>query len=76
MRCEICMIADQDGGLVKTEFQTAKGRTVATLNVCVVCRSMAEIDRIRVTAETLKMIQYIAHRHTYVQHTRSVEVVS
>ena len=75
-RCGICLIADSEGGINPTRFETQAGREIATLDVCNVCVLMVGADRIRVTKDTVAVFRYIANRHTFMTHERDHEAAA
>ena len=69
VRCEICLVHDQDGGLRPVSYSTSE-RPNGRIGVCAVCELFISKGRITLTTETLTVIRHIRARHHWMVHIR------
>ena len=69
VRCEVCLVHDQDGGLRPVSYSTPE-RPNGRIGVCEVCELFIAKGRITLTKETLQVIRHIRARQLWMVHIR------
>ena len=69
VRCEVCLVHDQDGGLRPVSYSTTE-RPNGRIGVCEVCELFIAKGRITLTTETLAVIRHIRARHHWMVDIR------